>query len=63
MLHYDNNEEDDTNSLDAVSTSTGGGVSTQTKSKPIKDIQPDGIAKLENQLSDEIKSIDDKSKR
>ncbi|RNA37259.1 cytoplasmic dynein 1 intermediate chain 2-like isoform X9 [Brachionus plicatilis] len=63
VLHYDNNEEDDTNSLDAVSTSTGGGVSTQTKSKPARDSQTDGIAKLENQLSDEIKSIDDKIKQ
>lgn len=44
-----------------MSTSTGGGISTQTKSKPAQDNQSDRITKLEHQLSDEIKSIDDKS--
>lgn len=50
-------------SLDAVSVSTAGGVSTQTKSKlGQRDLQNDAINKLEQQLSDDIKSIDDKVK-
>ncbi|CAF0703857.1 unnamed protein product [Brachionus calyciflorus] len=61
VLHYDNNDEDETTSLDAISISTGGGVSTQTKStKHHRDVQND--VKLDNQLNDDIKSIDDKLK-
>lgn len=63
-MHYDNNEDEDTTSLDAVSVSTAGGVSTQTKSTSKglnqRDSGNDSINKLEQQMSDDIKSIDDK---
>lgn len=63
MLTYDKDDEDDATSLDAMSVSTtGGGVSTQTHNKHNKNQknQHDSISKLDEQMNDDMKSIDDK---
>jgi hypothetical protein len=64
-LTYDNNDEDDATSLDAMSVSTGG-VSTQTHAKGHKahhnknQLESNENNKVDEQLKDDLKDIDDK---
>jgi hypothetical protein len=63
VLTYDKDDEDDATSLDAMSVSTtGGGVSTQTTQRPNKNQKNHADSKLDEQINEDLKSIDDRRK-
>jgi len=67
VLTYDNNDDDETGSLDGVSTSTGGGTSTQTNNKTKKNKNRTSNTNTDNDKNeqendDTDKSVDQKTK-
>lgn len=67
VLAFDNNDEEDTTSLDAMSVSTGGvsrkttgTTTTAVGTNGVHKSQSDTTVKLDEQLNDDLKNIDEK---